>query len=534
MPASPSLPDEAEHPARRKLPEGVRSFRELREGGCYYVDKTQYMIRLVSEGRHYVLSRPRHFGKSLFLDTLQELFEGNEPLFEGLDIHDHWNWSVRYPVVRLDFGPGEFSAPGSLEADLMAQLAAIERRMGLRIESRAVPERFAMLLKALHERTGQRVIVLVDEYDKPILDAMKEPEVARANRKALRNLYAVLGSSDARIGFTFFTGVGKFSRSSLFSGHPDVEDITLDPRFSAICGFTDPELDTVFAPELPGLDRDAIRDWYHGYGWLGDENVYCPHDVLALFRNRKFSAWWLETGTPELLVRTLCRRRVSSAAMAAMPCTHDLLSVFDVDHIGTEALLFQGGYLTVAGREEPDGAAPYRLGYPNRAVRQRLNEHMLRYLVKNTTRRMANQVRLYRTLAANDLSHLGKLFRRFFSSIPREWYVHHDMAGYEGYCASVFYSYFAALGFDVTVEDNTSRGRVEMAVLFRDNVYLFEFKVVEVAGEAAASARSSGGFADKYRYLNHPIHLVAVAFSKERRRVVSFEVVPAASPEVER
>ena len=528
MPASRSLPDEAEPPARRELPEGAHSFRELREGGCYYVDKTQHMTRLVSEGRHYVLSRPRHFGKSLLVDTLNELFEGNEPLFEGLDIHDHWNWSVRHPVVRLDFGPGKFSEPDSLEADLMAQLAAVERRMKLRIERRVVSERFAMLLKAVHERTGHQAIVLVDEYDKPILDAMKEPEVARANRNALRDLYAVLGSSDAHIGFTFLTGVGQFSRSGLFSGHPDVEDITLDPRFSAICGFTERELDTVFAPELPGLDRDAVRDWYHGYGWLGEERVYCPHDVLALVRNRKFSAWWLETGTPELLVQELCRRRVSSAAMAEMPCSHELLSTFDVDHIGTEALLFQGGYLTVAAREALGGGARYRLGYPNRAVRQRLNEHMLRYLVRNTARRMANQVRLYRTLAANDLSRLGKLFRRFFTSIPREWYAHHDTAGYEDYCASVFYSYFAALGFNVVVEDNTGRGRLDMAVLFRGNVYLFEFRIVEVAGEAAASARSGGGFADRYRDPDRPVHLVAVEFSKERRRVVSFKVVQVA------
>ena len=529
MPASRSLPDEAEHAARRKLPAGVHTFREMREDDCYYVDKTEYMIRLASEGRHYVLSRPRHFGKSLFLDTLKELFEGNEPLFEGLDIHEHWNWSERYPVVSLDFGPGTFSEPDSLEDDLMAQLAAVEHGMGLRIEHQVVSGRFAMLLKALHERTGQRVIVLIDEYDKPILDAMKEPEVARANRNALRELYSVLGSSDAHIGFTFLTGVSKFSTVSLFSGHPDIEDITLDPRFSAICGFTDPELDTVFAPELPGLDRDAIRDWYHGYGWLGDEKVYCPYDILALFRNRKFSAWWLETGTSEFLVQALCRRRISSVSMAAMPCSHELLSAFDVDHIGTEALLFQGGYLTVTAREELGGATLYRLGYPNRAVRQRLNEQMLRYLVKNATRQMANHVRLYRTLAANDFPRLKKLFRRFFTSIPREWYVHHDMAGYEGYCASVFYSYFAALGFQVTVEDNTSRGRVDMAVLFHDNVYLFEFKVVEIAGEAAASARlSGGGVADKYRYLNQPIHLVAVEFSKDRRRVVSFEVVQAA------
>ena len=171
-----------------------------------------------------------------------------------------------------------------------------------------VPARFGHLIKRLHERTGQRVAVLIDEYDKPILDALDVPEIARANRDYLRGLYAVIKDSDAHIRFSFLTGVSKFSKVSLFSGLNNLKDITLDPRYSAICGYTDSDLDAVFAPELPGLDRAKIRDWYNGYRWLGDENVYNPIDILLLFRRRKFGAWWFETGSPAFLVETLFRR----------------------------------------------------------------------------------------------------------------------------------------------------------------------------------------------------------------------------------
>ena len=514
--------------ARRKLPIGVQTFRELREGDFYYVDKTAFMRRLATEGKHYVLSRPRHFGKSLFLDTLRELFEGHEALFEGLYIHEHWDWSVRIPVLMLDFSHGRFAEPADLDAYVSERLVAAEARIGLRAGHHAVTDRLASLLQALHEHAGQPVAVLIDEYDKPILDAMRSADAARANRNWLRSLFAVIGSSDAHVGFTFLTGVSRFSKADPFSGFDGFEDITLDPRYAAICGFTDPEVDRVFAPELAGLDRDSVRDWYNGYDWLGDERVCNPCDILLLFRNRKLGAWWLDTGRPSSLIQTLCRRRISSVSLEGMLCNQEMLSAFDIDHIGTEALLFQGGYLTITGKADLGGGTLYRLGYPNRALRQHLNERMLRYLVKNERRRMVNRVRLYRVLEANDLPRLEKLFRGFFSGIPHKWYAHHDAAGFEGYCASVFYSYFAAMGFHVTVEDGTSRGRLDMAVVFNDNVYLFEFKVVELAGEGAAMARLRGrGYADKYRYVNRPIHLVAVEFSKESRRVVSFEVARA-------
>ena len=510
---------------RRRLPIGIQTFREIREEGCYYVDKTPFIRRLLDGGKHYFLSRPRRFGKSLFLDTLKELFEGNESLFEGLAIHGDRDWSVRHPVVRLSFGSGHFTEPGGLRTEVADRLRTLEDAAAIITRHDSAPARFCHLLEALHERTGRRVVVLVDEYDKPVLDALEAPEVARANRDYLRGLYAVVKDSDAHIRFSFLTGVSKFSKVSLFSGLDNLVDITLNPHYCAICGYTEADLDTVFAPELPGLDRGAIREWYNGYNWRGTENVYNPFDILLLFDTREFGAWWFETGTPAFLVEVLFERQVSSVALDEMVGTNALLSAFDVDDIAPEALLFQTGYLTIAEEENRGGKVRYRLGYPNREVRQSLQESLLSYLVRDTSRQEANSGRLYDLLETNDFDGLKALFQAFYASIPYEWYTNNDIARYEGYYASVFYSYFAGLGLDVTVEDSTNHGRLDMAVRFNGNLYLFELKVVEMAGEGAAMAQlKARGYAEKYRSRGEPIHLVGVEFSRETRNVVAFDV----------
>ena len=512
---------------RRRLPIGIQTFRKIREENCYYVDKTAYLRQLLDGGTHYFLSRPRRFGKSLFLDTLKELFEGNEPLFKGLYIHDHWDWSVRYPVIRLSFGSGNFKESGDLQANLLDQLAAIERRTGVVVEAETVPGRFAYLIEALHDRAGQPVAVLVDEYDKPILDALEVPEVARANRDFLRGLYATIKDSDAYIKFTFLTGVSKFSKVSLFSGLNNLKDITLDARYSAICGYTDADLDTVFAPELPGFNRDEIRRWYNGYSWLGEE-VYNPFDILLLFDSQRFGAWWFETGTPTFLVETLISRRVETLTLDNLLGNDELLSTFDVDHIATEALLFQTGYLTIHQTEPRGSRTYYRLGYPNQEVRQSLNESLLNHLTGNPTQQAEHIARLYDLLLVNDFAGLENLFKAFFASIPYQWHTKNDIANYEGYYASVFYSYFASVGLDIVVEDSSSHGRLDMAVRFNDNVYLFEFKVVELAPEGTAMAQlKQKRYADKYRDRGEPIHLIAVEFSRETRNLVAFETALA-------
>ena len=516
----------------------MQTLREIRERDCYYVDKTAYIGRLLDEGKHYFLSRPRRFGKSLFLDTCKELLEGNEALFEGLAIHRLWDWSVRHPVVRLSFGSGNFKEPDHLELNLMEQLAAAERRADVDTEYRTAPGRLGALLEALHRRAGRPVAVLVDEYDKPILDALEEPDIARANRDFLRGLYATIKDHDAHVRFSFITGVSrspqpgsarghpsheKASKVSLFSGLNNLKDITLDPRFSAICGYTEADLDTVFAPELPGLDRGEIRDWYR-YSWRGEEKVYNPFDVLLLFDTREFAAHWFETGTPTFLIETLVERGVSALALDGMVGSANLLSTFDVESIAPEALLFQTGYLTIQAKESRGGRTRYRLGYPNREVFQSLNESLLAYLTRDPQRENHGD-RLYDLLMAADVPALKDLFHAFFARIPYEWYTGNDVARFEGYYASVFYAYFVSvLGTGVTVEDSSSRGRADMAVRAGGRVYLFEFKVVEQAGSGTALAQlKAKAYADKYLSLGEPVHLVGVEFSSASRNVVAFD-----------
>ncbi|MDE0097937.1 MAG: AAA family ATPase, partial [Gammaproteobacteria bacterium] len=257
---------------RGKLPIGIQNFRRLRERGCYYVDKTPLIRALVDQGDYYFLSRPRRFGKSLLVDTLQELFAGSEELFRGLDIHGHWDWSGSHPVVRLSFD-GKYNQPEDVEHSVLNQLALIEHGAGIDPARTADggPERLQNLLYHLHHSTGRAVVVLVDEYDKPILDVLDDPDLARANRDWLRGFYGIIKGSARHVRFVLVTGVSRFSKVSLFSGLNNLEDISLDPTFATICGYTDNDLDTVFAPELPGLDREEIRRWYNGYHWRGGE-----------------------------------------------------------------------------------------------------------------------------------------------------------------------------------------------------------------------------------------------------------------------
>ena len=522
---------------RRRLPIGIQNFREIRETDAYYVDKTPWIARLADEGKHYVLSRPRRFGKSLLLGTMKELFEGNELLFRGLAIHDRWDWSVRHPVVRLSFGSGHFGSPEEVAAAVSEQLGAVEREAGPASRYETPAGRFQALLRGLHEKTGQRAVLVVDEYDKPILDpllAETDPEggqaasgagAARANRDFLRGLYSVVKEADADLRFSFLTGVSRFSRVSLFSGLNNLIDRTLDEPNAAICGYTEGDLDTVFAAELSGLDREQIREWYHGYCWGSEARVYNPFGVLSLFRRRKFGTHWFETGSPRFLVESLFRRRVASPRLDGMVTSADLLSAFDVEHIGTEALLFQTGYLTIVSEEDLGGRPSYRLGYPNREVRQALNEHLLRRLDPEPAHIEANRSRRYRLLEGNDGAGMRRLFHAFFAGIPPPWFTKNDIAAYEGYYASVFYSYFTGLGVEVTVEDSTNLGRLDLAVRAGGRIWLFEFKVIEQSGPGSAMAQLvERRYAEKYAARAEPVRLVGVEFSSRTRNVERFEV----------
>ena len=518
---------------RKRLPIGIQNLRELREEGHYYADKSGYAVDLAQGGKYYFLSRPRRFGKSLFLDTLKELFEGNAALFKGLAAETRWDWSKKHPVIRISFGAGVLKNREDLHAALHQKLHEHETRLGLPAQFPDARSRFTDLIQRLHAQTGQSVVVLIDEYDKPILDNITDKVTATDMREGLKDLYSVLKDADEHLKFVFITGVSKFSKVSLFSGLNNLEDITVHPQYSALCGYTDADVDTVFAPELPGLDREEIQRWYNGYNWLGT-SVYNPFDLLLLFRNREFKPYWFETGTPTFLIKLLAERHVFTPTLGQTVAEDTLLSTFDVDIIPPEALMFQAGYLTVDSVWKIPGRQEFTLKYPNKEVQASLNDSLLKHWVGGLSIPGRQISQLYRLLLANDLPALKPLFHAFFATIPNDWYRNSPIAQYEGYYASIFYSHFAALGLDIRLEDATNQGRIDMTVLFNGHVFIFEFKVVKAGAQASQTTQGKAlqqikdrGYADKYRARGEPIHLIGVEFSKDSRNITGFEVEAA-------
>ncbi len=509
---------------RRTLPIGIQTFREIREGDFYYVDKTGFALRLITEGKYYFLSRPRRFGKSLFLDTLAELFSGNRALFAGLEAEARWDWSRRYPVIRLSFADGVLHSRAALDEKIGELLADNEAALDVRSPHRSISGRFQGLIAAASARCGERVVVLVDEYDKPILDNLTDPDTAREMRDGLRNLYSVIKGQDAHLRFAFLAGVSKFSKVSLFSGLNNLKDITVDARYSALCGYTEADLDAVFAPELEGLDRDRIRAWYNGYNWLG-EAVYNPFDVLLLFDARQFRPWWFETGTPSFLVEVLTERGYFTPDLDQVRASEALISTFDVQNMPSEALLWQTGYLTFTGSRQIGARWEYSLGYPNLEVESALNDALLKGLMGDAMQAERAVSRLYDVLVAADPEALRRHLVSLFAAIPHHWHDGNDLARFEGFYASVFYSHLAALGLDLAAEDAGSHGRLDLRLRFNGRLWLFEFKVVELApGGTALEQIKAKGYADKYRAEGLPIHLVGIEFSRRQRTLVGFEV----------
>ncbi|WP_424860140.1 ATP-binding protein [Tepidimonas sp. HKU77] len=478
---------------------------------------------MATTGKYYFLSRPRRFGKSLFLDTLAELFAGNEPLFRGLYCHDKWDWGKKHPVIRISFAEGRLESREQLDERIRELLDNHQRSLGIHCEHRSIPGSFGELIERATQKYGQRAVVLVDEYDKPILDNLTDPDIARAMRDGLMNLYSVIKDQDAHIEFAFLTGVSKLRTASIFSGLNNLNDITVDAAYSAICGYTEADVDTVFAPELEGLDRQAIRDWYNGYNWLGD-SVYNPFDLLLFFQERVFRPYWFETGTPTFLIDVLTQRGCFTPELASLRADDELLNSFDVEGMTTEALLWQTGYLTFRSQRRTGARIEYTLGYPNLEVESALNDALVKALVGAPSAAGRAISRLYDVLHAGDLSGLRTHIDSLYAAIPHDWYRNNPIAQYEGYWASVFYSHIAALGLDLIAEDVTSQGRIDLTVKLPERIYLFEFKVVELEPEGKALAQlKTKDYAAKYRAARVPIHLVGIEFSKESRRVVGFE-----------
>ncbi len=514
------------------LPVGESSFRTIREWDFYYVDKTTHIYKLVRKPGYYFLSRPRRFGKTLLVDTIQELFEGNEQLFRGLHIHDRWDWTTSNPVVRLSFD-SKYSEPGDLQNNLENQLTWLENFAGIEPPGITGPDRFNNLILSLYRKTGQQVVILVDEYDKPILDLLEDKEQAEANRDYLHGVYGVIKGCARYIRFVFVTGISMYSKVSLFSGLNNLQDISLDPRYATICGYTDSDIDMVFAPELKGLDRDEIRRWYNGYSWLGEEKVYNPFDVLLLFDNRLFRPYWYETGTPRYLYKLLAEGEINTLNLENLEMPERELASFDIETVSVNALLFQCGYLTIDKHEVLPEGIDYTLYYPNHEVRLSLNQQLLGAVSGNFAEAKKRAKSMARFLADNDFEEFKAELSSFFSSIPNEWYARNPMQHYEGFYASMAYACFAAIGVKVTGEESTSLGRSDLVVEHAGEVFVMEFKVAEKpeveaevkaeAVDAIAQIRSKD-YAGKYRHRRGKIHLLGVVFDGAKHNVAMIRV----------
>ncbi|MCY4264907.1 MAG: AAA family ATPase [Gammaproteobacteria bacterium] len=515
--------------AHQRLPLGIQTLKGLRQDNCYYVDKTTLIHQLVSNGRYYFLSRPRRFGKSLLLDTLRELFEGNESLFRDLYIYEHWDWSVNFPVVHLSFDGEKYHKSGGLDRNIDYQLLEIENDFDIEPppEPCSGPERFSRLIKNLHRKTGQEVVVLIDEYDKPILDAIDDRKIALENRKNLRSFFSVIKHNARRVRFVFVTGVTMFSKFSLFSDLNHLTDISLRANYATICGYTDHDLESVFAPELEGLDRKEIRRWYNGYHWLGEEKVYNPWDILNLLDNRKFESYWFASGSPAFLYKVMMQRQFSPMQIPNLTVDEKFITTFDIDRISVEALMFQAGYLTITHEKLSTDGTRYTLNYPNHEVQICFKDELLNYLSGGNCQVQHHSDKLIKLLLALDFDGFTAQLRSLLAAIPYQWQGEHSPARYEAWYGSMLFVALDAPGVDIRLEDVSSQGRADMVLLHGGHVFVFEFKMIETpndpqsevqrsdAAAAAAIERiQERGYMDKYRCRGEPIYLIGMVFDR--------------------
>lgn len=507
----------------KKLPIGIQTFSKLVAEGYYYVDKTPLIAKLFEEGQYYFLSRPRRFGKSLLISTLKSAFAGEQGLFDGLYLAEHWDWSQQYPVIHISFGRGVMSSVELLNKTFFSILNEVADNYGVCLTEDTCSNRFAELIRALHKLTGLPVAILIDEYDKPILDNIDNEALAWEAREALKNIYSVIKDSDQYVKFVLLTGVSKFSKISLFSGLNNLEDISLNPDYATLCGYTEEEIKQVFTGYAEETDFKLLREWYNGYNFLG-EKVYNPFDVLLYFKNKEFKNYWFETGSPSFLLKLVRERQYNLPDMEKIILLEADLGSFDVNDITLETVLFQTGYLTIERVEAFDGDKVFYLTYPNREVKASLNQYFLRDLTQSTPSEITrNRIAIYKALQQADFEALQHAFSAIFAAIPHDWYRKNNIAQYEGYYASIVYSCFCAMGFTVIAEDSTNHGRIDLTVMQKNKLFIIEFKVIgskDRQGTALAQIKAKN-YQQKYLAMNKEIYLIGMEFDRVERNLVN-------------
>ncbi|BBP44530.1 ATP-binding protein [Thiosulfativibrio zosterae] len=512
----------------KKLPIGIQTFSEIREDDYVYIDKTGLAYELLQSYKYAFLSRPRRFGKSLFLDTLRNIFEGNKHFFTGLAIENQWGWEVSYPVIRVSFASGKIESRAQLDQSLLRILKQNQQDLDIQCEELdSVAGCFEELIRKAHAKYNQKVVVLVDEYDKPILDNINYTAVAQEIRDGLVNFYSVIKGSDEFLRFAFLTGVSKFTKTSIFSGLNNITDISLDEEFGDICGYSQHDIDTTFKPYLEGVDRDKLKEWYNGYNFLGSK-MYNPFDILKFIaKNHKYANYWFESGTPTFLIELIKKQNYFLPNLANLRVDEKLLNSFDIDNLDLEVILYQSGYLTIDSvTQDEDEDIVYTLVVPNREVKTSLNKHIITALYQDDSLRAKP---LSRALREQNPEDFKQALFSIFASIPYNNYTNNNIKNYEGFYASVIYVYLQSLGLNIIGEDVTSQGRIDLTIIMEQAIYIFEFKVDHLgqfSGQHSANALQQikeKRYADKYRDAQKPIYLIGIHFDTQQKNISQFE-----------
>jgi hypothetical protein len=450
----------------KNLPIGIQSFEKLRESNNLYVDKTKEIHEIITDGSVYFLSRPRRFGKSLLISTMEAIFKGKKELFEGLYIYDKWDWSQQFPVIRIDWTLIDHSTPEKMENSLTSYLKEIAQYQQIALASQSAPDCFRELIRALHNQTGQKVVVLIDEYDKPVTSHLFD-SLLDVIRTAVHDFYQVMKGSDEHLHFIFLTGVSKFSGLSVFSALNNLDDITMDEQYASICGYTQEELENCFTEYIDdialhiGKSREdllaLIKKWYNGYSWDGKTAVYNPFSTLLFFRKRCFGNYWFRTGTPTFLIDIIQRRNSTNAVLEPIVVNDDVFDGYNPPDIGEIPLLFQTGYLTVKQMELIDGIPFYTLGIPNSEVNKAFLAHLLRAYGKYPVEQV-DQLRRIMERQINNCDETGfaESLETMIATVPYE--LHRTD---EAYYHTMMLLWMRLLGFRIQGERPNNRGRAD-------------------------------------------------------------------------
>ena len=527
---------EQSHPNNQnmKLPIGIQDFESLRIDGYAYIDKTEHIYRLVSEGRYYFLSRPRRFGKSLLLSTIKSLFLGKRELFAGLaiDKKEDWDWAV-HPVMHLDLNTEKYDKPETLYDRINLFLEENEQIYGKREAERSLGTRFEGIIKRAYEKTGQRVVILVDEYDKPLLQAIGNRELQDEYRGTLKGFYGALKSMDGCIKFAMLTGVTKFGKVSVFSDLNNLRDISLDYDFHSICGITEQELLSYFPTQIDALAErskltreeciEKLRRMYDGYHFDEDSpGMYNPFSVLNTFQTRKFGSYWFETGTPTYLVELLRRHYYDLEEMATSEVTADVLNSIDAESTNPIPVIYQSGYLTIKGYDKE--FQMYRLGFPNQEVEEGFIKYLAPFYLDNREERSVFDIRSFTSdvREGNAEQFLSRL-KSLFASAPYDS-VKGDK---ENHFQNMMWVVFKMMGFYSQTEYRTSDGRIDLLIETPQYRYIMEFKLDGTAEEALQQIKDKNYqlqfFGDSLTTSNGwggaKTYIIGVNFSKETRTI---------------